>query len=498
MSLDNTFSKQDTHYFTLDLHRGATLYEPLKFKQFDHESRVLGIELVVHDTLLDLTNSRVDMWVYKPDGKLVVKEVVKENIDIDNSILIIPLTRQMLTTLPKIECEIVVTGADNRVLSFPIFEIEIEDSNIDTASVVSSSEFDMFFASLVRMEQWIRDFDTKNTIIERMFAMKLLEIEQQKTRLVNEFEELSKDLVEKDEIRFEELRAMTIGEFTTWFTQAKAAFAYAGREIEKRFNELWEKCNELNEEMEKIVQNAEENRAMIEQVRIHVEEVSKNIDLKYEEIVKLYEDGLRRFQEMENIFAADQAQRATEFTNAQTQRANEFTISQTQRDTEFDNSQTQRTNQFNTAQTQRANDFTAAQNQRATDFTNAQNQRTNQFNSAQTQRATDFTNAQNQRDTEFDEAQTQRATAYNSAEAERDSLYAQAEAEREDAFQEMETARNEAEITRQANENERIASENERTASENERIENENERIENANTMYERFNAFLHYREVVE
>lgn len=476
MSLDNTFSKQDTHYFTLDLHRGATLYEPLKFKQFDHESRVLGIELVVHDTLLNLTNSRVDMWVYKPDGKLVVKEVVKENIDIDNSILIIPLTRQMLTTLPKIECEIVVTGADNRVLSFPIFEIEIEDSNIDTASVVSSSEFDMFFASLVRMEQWIRDFDTKNTIIERMFAMKLVEIEQQKTRLVNEFEELSKDLVEKDEIRFEELRTMTIGEFTTWFTQAKAAFAYAGREIEKRFNELWEKCKELNEEMEKIVQNAEENRAMIEQVRIHVEEVSKNIDLKYEEIVKLYEDGLRRFQEMENIFAADQAQRATEFTNAQTQRANEFTISQTQRDTEFDNSQTQRTNQFNTAQTQRANDFTAAQNQR-----------TNQFNSAQTQRAT-----------EFDESQTQRTTAYNSAEAERDSLYAQAEAEREDAFQETETARNEAETTRQANENKRIASENERTASENERIENENERIENANTMYERFNAFLHYREVVE
>ena len=99
MSIINTLNK-DTHYFTLDLHGGATLAEPLHFKQYDHNSRVLPIELTVHNVSLDLTDARVDIWVYKADGHLVQKAVDRANIDLENSTVMIPLNAQMLLVLP--------------------------------------------------------------------------------------------------------------------------------------------------------------------------------------------------------------------------------------------------------------------------------------------------------------------------------------------------------------------------------------------------------------
>ena len=161
---------KDTHYFTLDLHEGAILSEPLNFKQFDERSRELAIELTVHNKPLDLSNARVDIWVYKKDGHTVMKPAEKENIDLDNSIVLIPLTRQMLILPPSVECEIVVTYADNRVLSFPIFEVTIERSNVDMDTVVSTSEFQLFYDALYRMEKWMRDYLKNYATIDQAFT----------------------------------------------------------------------------------------------------------------------------------------------------------------------------------------------------------------------------------------------------------------------------------------------------------------------------------------
>ena len=278
MSIINTLNK-DTHYFTLDLHGGATLAEPLHFKQYDHNSRVLAIELTVHNVSLDLTDARVDIWVYKADGHLVQKAVDRANIDLENSTVMIPLTAQMLSVLPEIECEIVVTYANHSVLSFPTFRVQIEDSNVDVDTIVSTSEFNLFYDALYRMEEWIRDYLAKYAIIDESLTTKLAEIEREKLRIIDEFEILSADLVQNDGVRFEELKQMTIGEFNTWFTQAKKDFAYAGREIEKRFNELWEKCNDLNTEMQEIVRQAEECKVVIEQLREQAKETKADIEV---------------------------------------------------------------------------------------------------------------------------------------------------------------------------------------------------------------------------
>ena len=367
MSIINTLNK-DTHYFTLDLHGGATLAEPLHFKQYDHNSRVLAIELTVHNVSLDLTDARVDIWVYKADGHLVQKAVDRANIDLENSTVMIPLTAQMLSVLPEIECEIVVTYANHSVLSFPTFKVQIEDSNVDVDTIVSTSEFNLFYDALYRMEEWIRDYLAKYAIIDESLTTKLAEIEREKLRIIDEFEILSADLVQNDGVRFEELKQMTIGEFNTWFTQAKKDFAYVGREIEKRFNELWEKCNDLNVQMQEIVKEADEHKVVIEQLRKHAEELKEDLDAKYAEIVVLYEDGVKKLTEMQNTFNADQAARKTAFDNAQEEREQDFEKAQSDRAKAYTNAEITRDGNYNKAEANRDASYAQAENTRQTAF----------------------------------------------------------------------------------------------------------------------------------
>lgn len=259
----NALSK-DAHYFTLDVHNGAILTEPLKFKQHDNNSRVLAIELTMHDDMkVDLRDARVDIWVYKQDGHSVVKAVDRDNIDLASSIVMIPLTRQMLAVAPSIQCEIVVTYVDKSVLSFPIFTVEIEESNVDTDTLVSSSEFDLFYDALYRMEQWMRDYLVKYDTIDRAFKQKLEAIEQERVRIITDFERLNNDLIRQNRTDFEELKQATIEEFNTWLREAKALFALAGREIEKRFNELEQKATDLCNDIEKMKNTSNENLQVI-------------------------------------------------------------------------------------------------------------------------------------------------------------------------------------------------------------------------------------------
>ena len=385
MSIINTLNK-DTHYFTLDLHGGATLAEPLHFKQYDHNSRVLAIELTVHNVSLDLTDARVDIWVYKADGHLVQKAVDRANIDLENSTVIIPLTAQMLSVLPEIECEIVVTYANHSVLSFPTFKVQIEDSNVDVDTIVSTSEFNLFYDALYRMEEWIRDYLVKYATIDESLTTKLAEIEREKLRIIDEFEILSADLVQNDGIRFEELKQMTIGEFNTWFTQAKKDFAYAGREIEKRFNELWEKCNDLNVQMQEIVKEADEHKVVIEQLRKHAEEVKADMDAKYAEIVLLYEDGVKKLTEMQNTFNADQAARKTAFDNAQSQRTIDFEKAQSDRTKAYEDEKASRNSAYNTAEANRNVLYNKAEDNREVLFNNAERERQQSYSEKESAR----------------------------------------------------------------------------------------------------------------
>ena len=399
MSIINTLNK-DTHYFTLDLHGGATLAEPLNFKQYDHNSRILAIELTVHNVSLDLTDARVDIWVYKADGHLVQKAVDKDNIDLENSTVMIPLTAQMLSVLPEIECEIVVTYANKSVLSFPTFKVQIEDSNVDVETVVSTSEFNLFYDALYRMEEWMRDYLEKYRIIDASFTQKLAEIDEEKIRIINEFKALSGDLVQQDAARFEELKQMTIGEFAEWFKEAKQQFAYAGREIEKRFNELWEKCNVLNLTIEDFKEEIDLAAAVIDNNLKIIQELTDDAQEKYAEVVALCEDGATKLTEMQNTFNADQSARQTAFDNAQLQRTTDFEKAQSDRTKAYEDEKTARNSAYNTAEANRNTLYSKMEENRDTLFDNAERERQQSYSEKESARILaeqNRVNAENQR-----------------------------------------------------------------------------------------------------
>ena len=468
---------KDAHYFTLDVHGGAILTEPLKFKQHDDNSRVLAIELTVHDDVkVDLTNARVDIWVRKPDGHLVVKAIDQKNIDLDSSIVVIPLTRQMLAVPPSIQCEIVVTYANKSVLSFPIFEVEIEGSNVDINEVVSTSEFNLFYDALYRMEQWMRDYLTKYDIIDRAFKQKLEAMEQEKLRIIEEFEQLNASLITQNEIRFEELKQMTIGEFAEWFKEAKSQFAYAGREIEKRFNELYEKIVRMDSEVEDIPKDCRNNQQVIHTIRSNVEESKRQVDEEYRKMCQLYEDAQVKFQEMQNTFKANEANRQTT-----------FETNEARRSTEFINNESTRQNTFTQKENIRQNTFNANETQRQTDFNNAQTQHTNEYQLAEDGRNSNYEIKEQARDEK-----------YLRAETERQNDFAHNEDVREETFLAAETARNQGETTRRANEEERESSEDERKTNELARVSSERERQQGytqmQNTVQSIYSTTLKYR----
>ena len=385
MSIINTLNK-DTHYFTLDLHQGATLPEPLHFKQYDHNSRVLAIELTVHNSSLDLTDARVDIWVYKADGHLVQKAVDRANVDLENSTVMIPLTAQMLSVLPEIECEIVVTYANKSVLSFPTFKVQIEDSNVDVETIVSTSEFNLFYDALYRMEEWMRDYLQKYRIIDASFTQKLAEIDEEKIRIIDEFRALSGDLVQQDAARFEELKQMTIGEFAEWFKEAKQQFAYAGKEIEKRFNELWEKCNVLNLTIEDFKEEIDLAAAVIDNNLKIIQELTDDAQEKYAEVVALCEDGATKLTEMQNTFNADQSARQTAFDNAQLQRTTDFEKAQSDRTKAYEDEKTARNSAYNTAEANRNTLYSKMEENRDTLFNNAERERQQSYSEKESAR----------------------------------------------------------------------------------------------------------------
>ena len=121
---------KETIDLTLDLHIGTQ--KEITLKQADHNSRILKVTLTKNMlSIVKLHNSRVDLYLRKSDGNIVVVEGY--DINAEDGEVHFSLTRQALSTLPSVECEVVKIGNDGSILSFPIFKIDIKDSIHDEA-----------------------------------------------------------------------------------------------------------------------------------------------------------------------------------------------------------------------------------------------------------------------------------------------------------------------------------------------------------------------------
>lgn len=121
---------KETIDLTLDLHTGTQ--QDIILKQSDHNSRLLKIALTKNLLYpVKLHGSQMKLYVRKSNGEIICLDAYE--VEEDNGIARFSLTRQTLSTLPSIECEVVKIGTDNSILSFPIFTINIKDSIHDEA-----------------------------------------------------------------------------------------------------------------------------------------------------------------------------------------------------------------------------------------------------------------------------------------------------------------------------------------------------------------------------
>ena len=109
---------------TIDLQNGTQ--QVITFKQSDHNSRLLKVMLTKNGLPMKLYSSRVVLYVRKVNGEIV--SIDGYNITENTGEVYFSLTRQALSTLPSIECEVVKIGDDESILSFPIFTISIKNS----------------------------------------------------------------------------------------------------------------------------------------------------------------------------------------------------------------------------------------------------------------------------------------------------------------------------------------------------------------------------------
>lgn len=467
---------KDTHYFTLDLHEGAILSEPLNFKQYDERSRELAIELTVHNKPLDLSNARVDIWVYKKDGHTVMKPAEKENIDLDNSIVLIPLTRQMLILPPSVECEIVVTYADKRVLSFPIFEVTIERSNVDMDEVVSTSEFQLFYDALYRMEKWMRDYLKNYATIDQAFTTKLAALTLALQTVNAEWEQLKLKLSQDNQTNFNTFKQEQTAEMKKFYNQYHKFYTEQCIAIQEKLNTLQADIEYLEAESERILKESQDNSNIIKALKeqcqtLHAQitQIKTDADAKLAEITK-------RFEEMEE-----------EFTEAQEDRATKFTEAQEARKTAFDTAQGERATAFATEQNNRAEAFKTEQTDRSKQFKTDQDLRTEAFNTAQEQRANDFKTWTDNRTRD-----------YTQAEEERDQAFLESEQDRIDEFNRNETTRQTNETNRVSAETARATAETGRVEAESGRVSAEETRVSEFEQMKQDFNTFLQYRYIEE
>lgn len=494
---------KDTHYFTLDLHEGAILSEPLNFKQYDERSRELAIELTVHNKPLDLSNARIDIWVYKKDGHTVMKPAEKENIDLDNSIVLIPLTRQMLILPPSVECEIVVTYADKRVLSFPIFEVTIERSNVDMDTVVSTSEFQLFYDALYRMEQWMRDYLDKYATIDQAFTTKLAALTLALQTVNAEWEQLKLKLSQDNQTNFNTFKQEQTAEMKKFYNQYHKFYTEQCVAIQEKLNTLQADIEYLEAESERILKESQDNSNIIKALKEQCQTLHTQItQIKADADAKLAE-MTKRFAEMEEEFTNNEAERQATFVNNESNlenpnsRQSVFNTNEAQRQATFNNNESNlenpnsRQSVFNANEEARQATFntneTTGENSRQKVFERKEATRQSTFETSQTNRAEDFKDEQTERAGKFKTEQEQREYAFNNAQTARDNTFKASEA------------------TRQTNETNRVSAETARATAETSRVEAESGRVSAEETrvsefeqMKQDFNTFLQYRYIEE
>ena len=138
---------------TLELY-GKNVLE-YRMKQADLNARFLTIRLTrVQVPIVLEAQEQVFVYVLKPDSKVVFTEC--EILDHATGLVKVPLTQQALALVGTIFFEVLVTSDildEQKKLSFPIIELEVDDSIFDGEAIESQDEFSVLIGMTAKIQE---------------------------------------------------------------------------------------------------------------------------------------------------------------------------------------------------------------------------------------------------------------------------------------------------------------------------------------------------------
>ena len=392
---ESSNTRLDIHYINLDLHEGVTTFNDVEFRQLDHRTRKLVTTLTSHGNYIDLQGCRVDLWVFRQDGRVVAEQC---EINQNTKEISVVFTENMLAIAPSVECEFVITYADASVLKFPHFTVQIIPTLVTEdriEDVINEDEFNLFFNSLALMEEWITKFDTKYSSISEAFR-KQLEL------IVDTFQLRGEDIDARFNVLYSTLDKTIRDDLMTtknalkaeneaYLVEARQVFAYNAKELEKRMNQLEKKEKELAEFTKQCRDFCQQMLESIEAIKEACLGIQRDLETLYTDMVALKAEMDKqlqtirtRFEEMQNDFTTAQNARQKTFNDALVQMNAQYDAAEETRNTAFDASEATRQATFNTNEATRQTNETTRQTNETTRQTNEQ-KRIEGFNAMQEQ-----------------------------------------------------------------------------------------------------------------
>jgi hypothetical protein len=343
---ESSNTRLDIHYINLDLHEGVSTFNDVEFRQLDHRTRKLVTTLTSHGNYINLQGCRVDLWVFRQDGRVVAEQC---EINQNTKEISVVFTENMLAIAPSVECEFVITYADASVLKFPHFTVQVIPTLVTEdriEDVINEDEFNLFFSSLALMEEWITKFDIKYSSISEAFR-KQLEL------VVDTFQLRGEDIDERFNVLYSTLDKTIRDDLMTtkntlkaeneaYLVEARQVFAYNAKELEKRMNQLEKKEFDLTGITEQYRNFCQQMLESVEAIKEACLGVQQDLETIYTETVALKADVDKqletirtRFEEMQNDFEKAQSDRAKAYTNAEITRNSNYNEAEANRDASF-------------------------------------------------------------------------------------------------------------------------------------------------------------------
>ncbi|MBK1809338.1 BppU family phage baseplate upper protein [Clostridium sp. YIM B02505] len=144
----------------------------LEAKQDDVNSRFIQITLLDGNNAINLTGNTVKIFGVKADNTKIFNDV--EITDATNGVILIELTNQALAVAGELQCELVIYGSENSVLSSKVFTINVLESIRDDSAIESTDEFTALTQGINKLEAWDQQFQAKYDGLNTQYASQLI------------------------------------------------------------------------------------------------------------------------------------------------------------------------------------------------------------------------------------------------------------------------------------------------------------------------------------